>query len=186
MRRGSPRPFFPSSRAGVELAINTVVVLILGIIIVGGGIAMVWNLVEGGTDLVADVTDAQTRDIEERFADGQLVATAPQSMEIRAGDRGSAAVGVRSILSAQETFTLNIAGTGPDGQPVTSNGQVGSWKLIYFPDLTVDAQKRAAAAITIIPYKDADAGIYTFIVTVTRADGTTIYDSARIFTVRVR
>ncbi len=185
MNRRSPLRIFPSSRAGVELAINTVVVLILGIIIVGGGIAMVWKLVDGGGDLAADVTSSQHARLAELYGDGQLVAVAPQSIEVRAGDRGSVAVGVRSILNDPETFTIQVTGTGPDGLEVPIGTQVGSWRLGYFEDLEVRPDERAEAAIAILPPENAPQGTYTFIVKIVRADQT-LYDSARFFTVRVR
>ena len=169
----------PRSRKGVELAVNTVVVLILGVIVVGAGVALVWDLVREGSAFAGEVSTAQRSRLAQLYGEGQLVAVTPQSLELRAGDRGQVAVGVRSILSAEEAFTVGVRGTGPDEQPAAG------WRIVHFTDLTVRPDLSADVAVAVTPPETAPRGVYTFIVKITRSDGA-VYDSPRFFTVRVR
>ena len=60
----------PRSRRGVELAINTVVVLILGVIIVGGGVAMVSVILHEGETIAKEVSQAQMRQLDTLYGQG--------------------------------------------------------------------------------------------------------------------
>ena len=174
----------PRSRRGVELAINTVVVLILGVIIVGGGVAMVSVILHEGETIAKEVSQAQMRQLDTLYGQGYLVAVTPKRVDVRAGDTAVFALGAQNILKTPEVFAVNVVGTGPDGLPVPLGSQVGSWRVQYFPDLPVDPDKSAASPMGFTPPDTAARGVYTFIVTLKQANGA-IYDSPRGFTVVV-
>ncbi len=178
------RHAIPRSRRGVELAISTVVVLILGVIIVGGGVALVSVILQEGETIATEVSQAQMRQLDTLYGQGYLVAVTPKRVDVRAGETAIFAVGAHNILKTPETLLLSVSGTGPDGLPVPLGTQVGSWRSQYFPDLPVDPDKSAASPMGFTPPDTAPRGTYTFIATLKREDGS-VYDSPRAFTVVV-
>lgn len=166
------------NRTGLEFAIGTLVTMILGVLVIGLGLAFVWNLVDEGTDVAEKLTGAQERELESLLSAGRLVAVSPQQRTIEAGRTGTFGVAVLNRLDATTAFTIDVLGYDKEQQPVPS-----AWTVSFFPELAVGVNQDKRLVVAITPPEDAPAGIYTFAVTV-RENGA-VYDSPRIFTVSV-
>jgi hypothetical protein len=158
---------------GFELAISTLVVMILGVLIIGGGLLIVAKLTKSSTDAAGTLTANQRNHLKELMSTGQLVAVYPLSQTIPAGTSGTVGVGVENRLGTDATFEVFVK----DAQ-----GNDASWARVL-PTLDVANNKQAEAVIVLSPPKTLAQGTYTFLVNVTVADAT--YDAVRVFTVRV-
>ncbi len=90
----------PWSRRGVELAINTLVVIILGVVMLGAGLFLFVSLFGAITETVRDVdevTKAKLR--EEMMRAGDNVLADYTIREIRRGKFGQFNVGVHNVLA---------------------------------------------------------------------------------------
>jgi hypothetical protein len=174
-------------RKGFELAISTLVVMILGIVILGGGIMLLAKLVDSAQPIAEDLSTEQLRDLRRLLANGQLVATTPADQGVDAGKYASVGVMVENRLASDATFTVDVVGKDNDDKPIplaTSTKENGKWLISYFTELPVDADAQGTAIINIRPGKDVPRGTYIFIVTIEEAGKQ--YDLPRSFTLRVR
>lgn len=188
MARGR-RPLFPfsllSSRAGVELAINTIVVLILGIVVLIAGGVIIKNLLSEAPGIVKKLSAKQIGDLEGQLTDGQLVAVSPQAQTSYGGKWVGFGLGVRNTLSTDETFGVDIYYSPENVPSVNPN-----WSIQYFKTLDVAKGDRETTIINIgenaRQKKTVAPGVYTFIVNVTYGSPAKVYDSVRFFTVTVK
>lgn len=91
----------------MQLAINTLVVIILGLVIMGGGIALVYNIVDTVDDVPTQVNDQIRRELEARLIGSEKIAVLENVRAIDRGDSTVYYVGVQNILNvANETFVV--------------------------------------------------------------------------------
>ncbi len=93
-----------SDRRGMELAVNTLVVLILGMILVGGGIALVYSIYNAGVKLPEEVgkrTQGQLFDM--LLNSDQRIAVLDQTQDIVRGGTATFAVAIQNELEGQES-----------------------------------------------------------------------------------
>jgi hypothetical protein len=176
-------PFFPPNSKGFELAISTLVVMILGVLVVGGGIALLAKIMMASEDLNADLPTRHLDELRERLTEGQLVATVPSNQKVVAGEAVTFGLAVKNALDTK-TFTIDIKGKDENDADVTFGTGATQWSKVLFTDLTIEGGQEAIAKIIVVPGKNVPQGTYTFIVKV--MDGAEVYDSARFFTVAVQ
>lgn len=165
----------------MELAINTLVVMILGILIVGSGIVLVSKISGSGIEVVEQLSKDKEQQLQSMLAQGQLVAVFPSSQEVAGGKSTTFGIGVFNVQDTEQVFSFSITSeTAPVGA-----GE-DEWRISYIP-LTVPSKGRATAPIIVTPGNAVPAGTYTFIVNVTYQDaGEAVPHETRFFTVRVR
>lgn len=171
------RSSFFSSRKGMELAISTMVVMILGILIIGGGIVLVAKVSGGGIEVVSQVSREHKAALDQMLTAGQLVAATPSNQQVVAGKSVQYGIGIKNIEQSQ-TFDIAVA------SDVTLGSADDEWRMSHLPNIEVKRDEQGTAPIIVTPGKEVQPGIYTFIVNITRNGET--YDSARFFTVSVR
>jgi uncharacterized membrane protein len=164
--------FFPFSRKGFELAASTIVVMILGIMIVAGGILLVAKLSSSGTHVADQITKEQQDALRKMLSDGQLVATYPSSQTIAAGKTQTYALTITNRLDGERTFSIDF----PDHDPMV--------KILPIPDQKLEAGQQQELIIAVTPDRDIAPGKYPVIVKV--SEGGAVYDSVRVFEVRVQ
>lgn len=177
------------NRKGFEVAVGTLVTMILGVIILGAGTLLVWQIVDEGTDVAVHLTGGVERELQQLLSQGKLVAVAPPSIELKAGETGTVGVGILNRRLEETTFFLSVpSGLDQDQFPIdiaprNTPAPPSMWEIKHFEGITISANEKAFAAISITAPKDTPSGTYTFLVHV--SEGTQLYDSARLFTVRV-
>jgi hypothetical protein len=159
---------------GFELAISTLVVMILGVLVIGGGLLIVAKLTKSSTDVAGTLTANQRNHLKEVMSNGQLTAVYPLSQTIKAGESGTVGVAVENRLGSDASFDILLK----DAQ-----GATPSWAKVI-PTIDVANNKQSEAVILLSPPKNTPQGTYTFLVNVTVADAT--YEAVRVFTVRVQ
>jgi uncharacterized membrane protein len=177
--------FFLSSRKGFEMAIGTLVVMILGIVIIAGGIILLRQLTASGEGAVAELNTNQVAELNKLLTKGQLVATFPSHQEVAAGKTVVFGVAVANKLDTK-TFMLKTQVFNNLSADITTQmtGPQLTLQVTNISSLKVQKNGEADAALAVTPAKGAPAGVYTIVVTV--LDGTVVYDTPRFFTVRVR
>lgn len=166
----------------MEIAINTVVVMILGVIIVGGGIVMVTKLLGGGEDAITELSTQQKNALERMMASGQLVALSPQNQVSLNGKGVSFGIGIDNRLGANTAFAIVVkpSGDNPSG--------VVNLSVLVLSSLAIPANARDTAVVAVQKTRGTTVppGTYTFIVNVTYGTPAQVYDSVRFFTVTVQ
>ncbi|MBR9700245.1 hypothetical protein GOV11_00055 [Candidatus Woesearchaeota archaeon] len=168
-------------RHGMELAIGTLVVIILGIIIVGMGITLIYMVLDLGEETIDAVTDSQRSELRQLIASGDLVAVTPGSVKIRAGESAIFAAGIENRLKKKTYFSISMKGLDE------ARGEI-TWHTYLEPG-PIDPNQYSDFLVIISVPVDALPGTYTFIVKVTYEelpDSFVQYDSKRFFTVIVR
>ncbi|MDD9953005.1 MAG: hypothetical protein OXR66_01575 [Candidatus Woesearchaeota archaeon] len=161
-------------KRGMEFAVGTLVVLILGLVIVGGGIVLVWNLAAESEQLAGDLTASQKEQLATMFTQGQLVAVYPGNVEARVNSDIVVGLGIENRMD-DETFTIVV-------EVLDENHVVQAWQKAHVPTIAVGKNEHVVTPLALrvgsIP------GTYT--VLVSAMYGTELYDSKRFFTVNVR
>lgn len=166
------------NRKGFELAVNTLVVLILGFIIVGGGILLLAQILEGEGALAQEISAQQAQEVREQLTRGKLVAVYPTSTHAESGDSVIIALGIENRLRDGENFSVAIR-----GYDASDNLGPTSWAT-YFDAVQVPANAQRSFPLVIEIPETASPGTYTFVVEVLDENALP-YDSKRSFIVKI-
>jgi len=166
-----------NSRKGVELAINSIVVIIIGIVILSAGVFLVYKIVNAGQTTSEQLSSDVKRGLREELAQGQLVAVYPGSQNIEGNERSTTGVMIQNRLDAAD-FKATVKGFAPDETQIDD-----TWFGFLQPG---NIPKNGVGEFIIIfnPPDTAAKGIYTFTVEVFA--GSDKYGTKRSFTVNYR
>ena len=165
------------------MATSTLVVMILGILIIAGGIAMLASLTKE-SETIQQLTTSQRQELRRFMTEGQLVAAAPANEEITAGSTATFGIAINNRLDTAQVFTLRITGKDKEGALLSTP----AWQVNFLDPGIIQKNEQKEFLVTIKPNKSVPSGIYIFIVEVEYdLEGTTTpYDAKRSFTVRVQ
>jgi hypothetical protein len=100
-----------SRKASLELSVNSIVILILAIVILGLGIGFIKNMFEKTTSQIGDINkDAEKRMLESIKDSPDRLVVDPDNLEIAQGKERDVYFGLRNELDAKQTFFINGAG----------------------------------------------------------------------------
>jgi len=111
-------------RRGMELAVNTLVVIILGVIIVGGGIALIYKIVASAEKMPGEIdrrTEQQLFDM--LITSGEKVVVLNN---VRTGERKDAVVfpvAIQNLADGPQTAFVVDLGSGWPATSVDRNGE---------------------------------------------------------------
>jgi uncharacterized membrane protein len=163
-------------RKGFELAISTLVVMILGIIILAGGIVLLLKLTDKGFHTEDEFHDDQELALCLAASQGQLVAVCPSTQTLAAGTSATYTLIVENHLD-KKTFGIQAKAQNSQGNPEPRI------TVSFIPTLDVEKNRQSRAKLTVHVEKTVPAGTYAVFVTVSQDAAT--YDSVRFFTVHV-
>ena len=181
---------FPSSRSGMELAINTVVVIILGVAILIGGIYFMKVILSNGEKLPDTLTAGQRNELNLLLSRGQLVAVAPMTQTLSSSEPVTFGVAIDNRLDENKLFNMSVIFDSDN----PNSGSLANWSIIFMNGTNVNQNSRNNAIINVgvKKQKTVPKGVYTFIVNVTydasinpAVQKYVVYDSTRFFTVIV-
>lgn len=159
-------------KKAMEIAINTLVVIILGMVILGMGFVFVRKIIDTGIDLSGDVDDQLMESMRQtQFADGRQVAILNPQAIVKAGDSEMFLLGFVNKLGSVQTFKVKVAYS--TSSPVNGNlNGVDPMKGVLFLDLdyTLDPNDEEFMWILIEPQKGWPRGQYLFDVFVCKGD----------------
>ncbi|MGE0792771.1 MAG: hypothetical protein AB7V77_01165 [Candidatus Woesearchaeota archaeon] len=96
------------SKKGMELSINMVVVLILGLIILGGGLSIFFNSFPKVTELQTKVNEENQRKLEVLLDNGGTVVVAMPTKEGERGEYVDFSLGINNELNNKHDFFVDI------------------------------------------------------------------------------
>jgi hypothetical protein len=166
------------NKKGIELSINFLVVIIMGIVILMGGIALIVKMMSGADKIHMDL-DRQTKEqIESLLLDGSKVAVPINTKEIRIGKNDLFGVGVYNVLPETDfkiKITFSNSYNEKTQEPLNTNGNyvLLEWVLYNEQSKTIKKNEFEFFSIYINPIGTSDTnlrtepGIYIFNVNVT-------------------
>ena len=167
------------SRAGVEIAINTVVIIILGIVILGLGLLLIRAIVTGGTEYSDQLSSSVKQQLRDQLRQGQLVAVYPGNQVIEGNERAYTGIAVENRLQRDATLTFSIQAFDEQEQPIPRG-----WYEFLLSERIAEGDVQEFQVV-FAPPDLAEPGVYTFIVGFTD-ENSNPYGGKRSFTVTLR
>lgn len=166
------------TRGAIELSVNMLVIIIISIVILGGGIALLYKFIDFGQQAKMDLDSRTEAELQRLLLqEGKQVALPLNKVELKRGDEKVFGLGVLNTLTptagATEVFSVMInpsAYLPPQGES-QENPEVLSW-LLYDPEaFSLKEQESKQIPISVSVPVDAVTGIYIFDVKVQKSDG---------------
>ncbi len=168
------------NRRGFQVAISTMVVILLGIVLLSGGIYLLRLVTEETIGLNTQLTGTYREQLKGMLTAGQLVAVYPSQAVVGVGETGLFGLGIDNRLGRNETFSLSVTVLDEAGGSVPAEVVA----RLFTEAVRLEQNERQELPIVLAPRGGA-AGVYTVIVTVTDSSGG-VYDSPEFFTLTVR
>lgn len=159
-----------SSRKGIQLSINMLVVIILGVVLLGMGIMLVTSMVDKGQSY-SDEVDQQLMDQlrKSQFSDGRLVAVLSPQKEVSSGDTAYFVLGFRNNEDQPRNFRV-VVDFNKDSSPVSSEPEWASSMepsaadaaIYHDQKVSLEPNSDSFARIAIAPPKDLTSGQYFY------------------------
>jgi hypothetical protein len=191
------------NKKGMELPINFLVMLILGLVMFGAAITIVYKIYFSTNDLQKQL-DSQTKkqiESELRKGSGEKVMFGLTTKEIKRGDNDVFGIGIRNDKAAETDFYVTVSCTyayKPDGvTPICSptglacSGVCGTWGTGPLDKITILPKEVKVDGIYVIVPKTAEYGTYYFDVQTCTGNwcdqsGSEKYDLTRKLIVKVK
>jgi hypothetical protein len=164
-----------NKKAAIGLAINTIVIVIISIVILGAGVALMRNMI-GGAEDIKDQLDRQTEaELERLLIDqGKKVALPLHTATIEAGENHVFGLGILNIDESYywNQFIIDVtASSYIDSDGITDPAFGGTdpmlWVLYDPGPVTVNENEHQSEAIQVNPPEDTPKGTFIFNVVVT-------------------
>ena len=165
-----------NKKGALELSVNILVVVIISIVVLAGGISLLYKLIIGATDL-GDTLDKQTQEEIERLLvdQGKQVVLPFNSATIERDDNHVFGLGVLNIAESQEFQVVVSLAKAVDlnNNEITSDidrDAVESWPLYDANPKTIAESEHDTWEILIAVPVEARTGQYLFDVRVVAAE----------------
>lgn len=167
-----------NKKGALELSINTLVIIIISLVILGAGISLMYQFISGAESIKASL-DAKTEAELERLLvnQGERVALPLHVAEIERGDSHVFGIGILNVLGENEEFVIKVnlkKVIDENEKDITSTikkSAVEAW-LMYVaePIFIADGAHHSEPILVNVP-DDAVKGQYVFAAIVERISG---------------
>ena len=97
-----------SKKGSLELSINSIVIIIIAITMLGLGLAFMKNVFQGQIDIFSGVTQNVKTGMMQTFSDGTTrVSVYNVEMQIKKGETKPNYIGIKNVLNGPATFNLD-------------------------------------------------------------------------------
>jgi len=158
-----------TKKAAIGLSVNILVVVIIGLVILGMGIGLLYQFI-GGAQEIKGTLDQQTElQLESLINQGRTVALSTNTVTIRRGEQRVIGLGILNIEDRQTLYVEIPQGKFIDSEGTTQeNVNTESWFLYNNAGFNLNLDESVKEPISIIVPKDAVLGRYIFSVKVCR------------------
>lgn len=174
------------NKKAMEIGINMVVMVIIGIVIFGLGMGLFGKIAGSSEDQVADLRGQIKSNIASLECDGENWICAP-SYKLNSGDSGNFNIFVANKDDQTEDFSISIDGDvveNGNGVKINKDG-CGTIKIVYFED-TIPLESGYSQNFPIKVYTNEVLKTCSFLTTVTlNSDESTGNGETTILNVRV-
>jgi hypothetical protein len=155
-----------STKGAIGLSINTLVTIIISLVILSGGIILIYQFIGGAEEIKSDLDARTQEEIERLLVDqGKQVALPLHTATIQRGEGHVFGIGVLNIREEQ-AFTLDVEVSrvvNAAGEEIAYDKvEVLSWVLYNEEPFILDEFEHTKQAILVNPGTDVAAGQYIF------------------------
>ncbi len=170
-----------NKKAAVELSMNFLVVIILSLVILAGGIALLYKFIGGvGIDTLVLIDDQTRIETEQLLDDGSVVALPYIAKTLKRGEDFVFGLGVLNIREGDKlTFSVGVE------QDEESKQLKEIVPLFDSTPFVLEKNQKYTQGISISVPKDAPSGTYIFDVKVSIEEEDDIYGGVKKITVTV-
>ena len=175
-------------KGAIELSVNTLVVVIISLVILAGGITLLYKFIAGAEEIKADL-DARTTEKLERLLvqQGKKVALPLHVADVERGKTHVFGLGILNALEAQQGFFIEIQlrkYVNELGQEVSvAPAAIEQWVLYNTGEILIEVNDNHKESILVSVPRDAAKGQYIFTALVTTTAGS--YGNPQTFVVNV-
>lgn len=170
------------NKRGIELAVNFLVMLMLGIVIFAFGIRFAYKLFAQGNELTSDAYKQYSRQIEDlACASAEKVCLPTKTLTIDGTKPAIFGLVIENVLASDQTFKVKVTPTNfvakgsQAGTPFQAGGEGDKIQFLPKEDdplstITLQSKEKQSVGI-VVQASGAEAGTYSFKVEVLRSDG---------------
>lgn len=157
-----------NKKAAIGLAINTIVIVVISIVILGAGIALMRNMVGGAEDIKAQLDRQTEAELENLLIDqGKKVALPLHTATIEAGESHVFGLGILNIVEEAyvEEFTINVEFSSylnNEGDPSSVTIDPLEWVLYDTGPIAVSLSEHHSEVILVDLPENAPKGTYIY------------------------
>lgn len=177
------------NKGAIGLSINVLVIIIISLVILSGGITLLYKFIGGAEEIKTDL-DKRTQDELERLlvSQGQKVALPLHVAEVARGEIHVFGIGILNTFDTQQTFFIKIQlkkAVDEFGQEIPVNtASVVSWIFYNSKGILINADNNHKETLLVNVPKTAAKGQYIFAASVQTSSGP--YGNPQTFIVNVK
>jgi len=180
-----------NTKGSIGLSVETLVVIIISLVILSGGIALVYQFIHGAEDIKTSL-DQKTQEELERLLVGQgkKVALPLHVATVPRGDSHIFGLGILNTYDSTENFQVRIRvskvtdETNTDMTSKVNLQNIAAWALYNNAAIAIESNAHDKEAILIHVPKDALKGEYIFVAEVLDSKDN-LYGNPQTFIVKV-
>ena len=181
------------SRGALELSINTLVIIILSLVILAGGLTLLYTFIGGATDIKAQLDEQTNQELERLLVEqGKQVALPLHVATVYRGETHVFGLGILNIggESVGEKFQVLVSlnkvvdEQEQDITSLVSRSEVEQWVLYNTEIMIIQEHEQRREPILVSVSKAAQKGTYIFTVRVL-LDNDQPYGNVQNFVVKV-
>ena len=175
-------------KGAISLSINTLVVIIISLVILSGGITLLYKFIHGAKDIKGEL-DKKTQDELERLLvqQGQRVALPLHVADVNRGDTHIFGIGILNTYDTQQTFFIKISLSKAvdefEKEMQVDKKSVDSWVFYNSDGILINPDNNHKEALLVSVPKNAAKGQYIFVASVQTSTGS--YGNPQTFIVNV-
>ncbi|MBI2572651.1 hypothetical protein HYV86_02215 [Candidatus Woesearchaeota archaeon] len=166
-------------KGSIELSLNTLVVVIISVVILSGGVTLLYKFVTQAEDTKAQLDARTIQAIEDMVVDqGKQVALPFHTAKVERGQVHAFGVGVLNIYPEDTSFEISVQPVkllDGSGNEISAQGELERalrWVSYDTESFTLKENQHDKKSIFVAPDETAKVGQYVFTVKVlTRLDG---------------
>jgi len=150
-------------KKGIELSINFLVVIILGLAMLGMAVLFFTKFFAGARTIQASYDQQTEEELNAMLIAGKKVAIPFTRIEVKPGETAVFGLGILSIIPAQTDFGILVKCDMFVREDGTVDGSCPLAESALYPDSkTLQNNEHVSIPIAISTNKDADAGTYVY------------------------
>ena len=183
--------YIMNKKGAIGLSINAIVVIIISLVVLGGGISLLYKFISGAEQLKGDLDKRTADELERLLIDqGKKVALPLHVASVSRGDGHVFGIGILNSQDTEQSFFVNVKlrkvidETEADITSQVSPQLVEEWVFYNTEALVISSGTHHKEAILVNVPNEALKGQYIFTATVTMSGVT--YGNPQTFYVSVR
>jgi len=160
-----------NDKKGMEIAITTVVGLILGALMLFAGVALVTNIVGKTNDAQSQVSEQMEQDIIDAFDNNDLVYVHRSQIEVKGKEDAVFGLGIHNIYGNERDFRLKIVSEDNIEEDPADKFNGNGVKVAFSEDNISIEPRGKFATFVIVPTINLESGQHSLPVRVEHYNG---------------